>query len=70
MMEKTLIFLKRDLGRSREVLKSNRIKTYRPQSENFNGEFVVGVLFSDTERAHALLTAAGIEITRTAFRPR
>ena len=69
-MEKTLIFLKRDLGRSREVLKSNRIKAYRPQLENFNGEFAVGVLFSDTERARALLTAAGIEITRTAFRRR
>jgi len=60
----TLIFLKRDIGRSRDVLKRNGIRVFRPL-ENFGGEFVLAVLFTDFERAKQLLTAAGIEITHT-----
>jgi hypothetical protein len=61
-MDKTLIFLKRNIGHSRDVLKGNGIKVLRPL-ENFGGEFVLAVFSTDFERAKELLTAAGIEIT-------
>jgi hypothetical protein len=67
-MEKTLIFLKRDICRSRALLKGHRIKVLCPQTENFGGEFVLGVRPADLDRAKELLTAAGIEITHTASR--
>jgi hypothetical protein len=66
-MDRTLIFLKRDIGRSREILKSNGVKPYRVH-ENFSGEFVLGVRPADFDHAKELLTAAGIEVTHTAFR--
>jgi hypothetical protein len=63
-MDRRLIVLKRDIGRSRSVLRENGIKVYRLQ-ENFDGEFLLGVPPTDFERAQQLLTAAGIQVTHT-----
>jgi len=64
-MDRKLIFVKRDIGRAREILKSNGVKTYLIR-DNFDGEFVLGVKSAAFDRAKELLTAAGIVITRTA----
>jgi hypothetical protein len=64
-MDRRLIFVRRDIGRARSVLKENGIKAFRPSGQDFGGEFVVEVSSQDFERAKQVLAAAGIQVTHT-----
>jgi hypothetical protein len=64
-LDRRLIFVRRDIGRARKVLKDNGIKVFHPQGQNFGGEFVVEVNSEDFERAKQWLIAAGIQVTYT-----
>jgi hypothetical protein len=64
-MDRRLIFVRRDIARARKVLKDNGIKVFRPQGQNFGGEFVVQVSSEDFERAKQLLALASIQVTHT-----
>jgi hypothetical protein len=63
-MNRRLIVLKRDIGRSRSVLRENGIIVYRLQ-ENFDGELLLSVPPTDFDQAQQLLTAAGVQVTHT-----